>query len=111
MPSQANHAASRGTQLQNYRIVRLLAAGGFSFVYLAHDENDAPVAIKEYLPSTLALRVNGERHPQIPEDDLAMFRYGMQCFFEEGRRARPPRSTPTWCACSISSAPTTPSTS
>ena len=38
----------------------MLASGGFSFVYLAHDENDAPVAIKEYLPSTLALRANGD---------------------------------------------------
>jgi len=83
MPSQANTPLPDDSILHNYRIVRLLAVGGFSFVYLAHDLNDAPVAIKEYLPSTLALRVNGERHPQIPEDDLAAFRAGMQCFFEE----------------------------
>jgi serine/threonine protein kinase len=83
MPSQANTPLPDDSILQNYRIVRLLAVGGFSFVYLAHDLNDAPVAIKEYLPSTLALRVNGERHPQIPEDDLEAFRAGMQCFFEE----------------------------
>lgn len=83
MSLQANQPLAEGSQLQGYRISRVLAAGGFSFVYLAHDANDAPVAIKEYLPSTLALRVNGAAHPQIPEEDLAKFRYGMKCFFEE----------------------------
>ena len=92
MASQANQPGGQvnepipvGTQLENYRIVRLLASGGFSFVYLAHDENETPVAIKEYLPSTLALRANGESFPRIPEQDLATFRVGMKSFFEEGR--------------------------
>ena len=85
MPAQANQPLPEGHQLQNYRILRVLASGGFSFVYLAHDENETPVAIKEYLPSTLALRVNGEAYPSITEADLAKFRYGMKCFFEEGR--------------------------
>ena len=87
MPTQANTPLPEGTLLQKYRILRVLAVGGFSFVYLAHDENDTPLAIKEYLPATLALRVNGERHPQIPaqgpSEDLARFRAGMKCFFEE----------------------------
>lgn len=83
MPSQANQPLAEGTALQKYRILRVLAAGGFSFVYLAHDDKQAPVAIKEYLPSTLALRVNGSPHPQIPEEHLAGFRFGMKCFFEE----------------------------
>lgn len=82
MPSQANQPLPEGTELQKYRILRVLAAGGFSFVYLAHDENEKPVAIKEYLPSTLALRVNGSDR-QLPEEDLAKFRWGMKCFFEE----------------------------
>jgi len=92
MPSQANQSGGQvnepipvGTRLENYRIVRLLASGGFSFVYLAHDESETPVAIKEYLPSTLALRANGESYPRIPEQDLATFRVGMKSFFEEGR--------------------------
>jgi serine/threonine protein kinase len=69
MPASANPLAE-GTQLENYRIQRLLATGGFSFVYLAHDENDSPVAIKEY---------------RIAEDDRAKFLHGMRCFFEEGK--------------------------
>ena len=87
MPSQANQPLPDGTLLQRYRILRVLAVGGFSFVYLAHDEKETPVAIKEYLPSTLALRVNGAVHPelpaQVPSEDLAKFRTGMKCFFEE----------------------------
>lgn len=70
MPTLANPPLPEGTQLESYRIVRMLAAGGFSFVYLAHDENEAPVAIKEY---------------RIAEDDPVKFNHGMRCFFEEGR--------------------------
>ena len=87
MPDQANQPLPAGTRLQDYRILRVLAAGGFSFVYLAHDANERPVAIKEYLPSTLALRVNGagqlQGAAQVPSDHLALFRAGMKCFFEE----------------------------
>jgi len=70
MPTLANPPLPEGTRLENYRILRMLAAGGFSFVYLAHDENDTPVAIKEY---------------RIAEDDPVKFNHGMRCFFEEGR--------------------------
>lgn len=85
MPSQANQPLPEGYQLLNYRLLRVLASGGFSFVYLAHDENEAPVAIKEFLPSTLALRVGQDSQPDISETNLAAFRYGMRCFFEEGK--------------------------
>ena len=70
MPTLANPPLPEGTRLENYRILRMLAAGGFSFVYLAHDENDTPVAIKEY---------------RIAENDPVKFNHGMRCFFEEGR--------------------------
>jgi len=43
------------------------------------------VAIKEYLPATLALRVNGAPHPVVPQEYAAQFSYGLKCFFEEGR--------------------------
>ncbi|TMG76646.1 MAG: serine/threonine protein kinase [Betaproteobacteria bacterium] len=85
MASQANQALPAGSRLENYRVVRTLASGGFSFVYLAHDENEAPVVIKEYLPSTLAVRTDGDAAPKVAAGDLARFRYGMKCFFEEGR--------------------------
>jgi len=85
MPQQANQPLPDGYQLQNYRIASVLSCGGFSIVYLAYDENDQPVAIKEYLPSQLALRTGGDALPSIVEENLGTFRYGMKCFFEEGR--------------------------
>jgi serine/threonine protein kinase len=85
MPQQANQPLPNGYQLQNYRIASVLSCGGFSIVYLAYDENDQPVAIKEYLPSQLALRKEGDALPSIADENLATFRYGMKCFFEEGR--------------------------
>jgi serine/threonine protein kinase len=85
MPSQANCALPAGFQLDRYRIERQLSLGGFSIVYLAYDTDGTPVAIKEYLPNSLALRKTGEIEPQVPNDNLPAFRYGMKCFFEEGR--------------------------
>lgn len=85
MPPQANCALPAGFLLDQYRIDRQLSLGGFSIVYLAHDEAGTPVAIKEYLPNSLALRKDGEIVPQVTEEHQAAFRYGMKCFFEEGR--------------------------
>jgi serine/threonine protein kinase len=85
MSSQANQPLPEGHLLQSYRILRVLAHGGFSIVYLAHDANETPVAIKEYLPSTLALRTGAGAVPVVPEAHAAAFRYGLKCFFEEGR--------------------------
>ena len=85
MPGQANQPLPEGFQLGEYRILRVLASGGFSFVYLAHDPNETPVAIKEYLPAGLALRVNGATVPAVAEVDQKAYRFGMKCFFEEGR--------------------------
>ena len=85
MAQQANHALPAGFQLDEYRIERQLSLGGFSIVYLATDAANQFVAIKEYLPNSLALRGEGEIKPQITEEHVPAFRYGMKCFFEEGR--------------------------
>ncbi|WP_348944140.1 serine/threonine-protein kinase [Chitinibacter sp. FCG-7] len=85
MATPSNQPLSRGFQLQNYTIAKLLSAGGFSIVYLAHDENDYPVAIKEYLPNSLALRKEGVAVQATSEENIALFRHGLKCFFEEGK--------------------------
>src|SRR5260221_7415370 len=82
---QLNLPLQVGSRLENYRILRVLAAGGFSFVYLAHDDNDAPVVIKEYLPATLPLRTNGSSQAPLPDAERGRFNAGLKCFFEEGR--------------------------
>ncbi len=84
MPQQANQPLPAGYVLNGYRIEKPLSSGGFSIVYLAKDENGTPFAIKEYLPSSLPLRTEGVE-VTVAEENLAVFRHGLKCFFEEGR--------------------------
>ena len=85
MAQQANQALPNGHPLEEYLIDRQLSLGGFSIVYLAKGPDGRQVAIKEYLPNSLALRTDGQAKPTISNDHLGAFRYGMKCFFEEGR--------------------------
>jgi serine/threonine protein kinase len=73
------------TLIGGYRVVRKVAAGGFGIVYLAVDAEGQQVAIKEYLPSSLASRGPGELSPQIQPEKLSLYRLGLKSFFEEGR--------------------------
>jgi eukaryotic-like serine/threonine-protein kinase len=85
MASQNNAPLPDGLEIAGYRIVKKIASGGFSIVYLAYDEDGNAVAIKEYLPSSLVLRQPGELVPGISAENLPVFRIGLKCFFEEGR--------------------------
>jgi serine/threonine protein kinase len=82
---KANQPLPAGHQLPGYRLLGLLARGGFSFVYLAADESGAQVAIKEYLPSALSVRTGAAPCPAPSPRDVGTFRDGLRCFFEEGR--------------------------
>lgn len=85
MAAQNNAPLPDGLEISGYRIVKKIASGGFSIVYLAHDQSGNAVAIKEYLPSSLTLRQPGELAPLISAANLPVFRMGLKCFFEEGR--------------------------
>jgi serine/threonine protein kinase len=85
MAAQNNAALPDGLEVAGYRIVKKIASGGFSIVYLAYDAEGNAVAIKEYLPSALALRQPGELVPVVSAPNLPVFRLGLKCFFEEGR--------------------------
>ena len=83
MSATQNLALPTGYQLQDYEIRKVLSSGGFSFVYLARDKDKKTVAIKEYLPTSIALRTDGAT--VLPNaDDVALFRHGLKCFFDEG---------------------------
>ena len=73
------------TIIGGYRIIRKVAAGGFGLVYLALDTEGLQVAVKEYLPSSLASRAQGELCPSVPAEKLSLYRLGLKSFFEEGR--------------------------
>ncbi|MBC3830245.1 serine/threonine protein kinase [Undibacterium amnicola] len=85
MAAQNNAPLPDGLEIAGYRIVKKIASGGFSIVYLASDEDGNAVAIKEYLPSSLALRQVGELVPAISAENFPVYRIGLKCFFEEGR--------------------------
>lgn len=85
MAAQNNASLPDGLEIAGYRIVKKIASGGFSIVYLACDEQGQTVAIKEYLPSSLVLRQRGELSPAISAENLPIYRIGLKCFFEEGR--------------------------
>jgi hypothetical protein len=85
MPTQTNAPLPEGLQVGGYRIVGKIASGGFSIVYLAHDADGTPVALKEYLPSTLVTRGAGQLIPTVLPENLGTYQNGLKCFFEEGR--------------------------
>lgn len=82
-PPQANQPLPPGHVIDGYRFERQLSMGGFSMVYLAADPQGRPVAIKEYLPNTLALRSVG-LVPQVAAANRAAYQSGMMAFYEEG---------------------------
>ncbi len=85
MGSQTNAPLPDGLEIGGYRIVRRIASGGFSIVYLIEDAQGQQFALKEFLPSNLVRRREGQRVVEVAEKDLITFRNGLKCFFEEGR--------------------------
>lgn len=65
--------------------MRRISSGGFGIVYLALDSEGQQVAIKEYLPASLATREVNELQPVVAPEKLSLYRLGLKSFFEEGR--------------------------
>jgi serine/threonine protein kinase len=75
-----------GTRLRNYELISVLGHGGFGITYYARDTTlGREVAVKEYLPTALALREEGSmvvpRSTQHGED----FIWGRERFLAEAR--------------------------
>ena len=83
---QPLNALPQGHRLQEYELVRVLGFGGFGMTYLGFDHNlDKAVAIKEYLPSDIAIRTGDNSvAPQASQfqDD---FEWGLERFLDEAR--------------------------
>ncbi len=75
-----------GTRIEEYRIERVLGAGGFGTTYLAQDELLAMrVAIKEYLPADLAVREGDlSVHPRSGREE-ELYAWGLKRFREEAQ--------------------------
>ena len=79
-------ALPMGYQVHWYEIRAVVGQGGFGITYLAKDANlDHLVAIKEYLPTNLAVR-SGESavHP-VSEGRSSVFDWGLERFVREAR--------------------------
>ena len=75
-----------GTRVQEFVVERVLGVGGYSIVYLARDTRlDRRVALKEYVPATLAMRApDGTVVPRLPRF-AEHYDKGMQSFINEAR--------------------------
>ncbi len=85
---QVSHAITlpAGTRLGEFEVTSTIGEGGFGIVYLAYDHSlDRKVALKEYMPSSIAfragqseIRVRSERHQET-------FDAGMKSFINEAK--------------------------
>ena len=79
-------ALPNGTRLGEFEIQGLLGVGGFGMVYRAFDHSlQRPVAIKEYMPSALAGRQQGQQLSVRTRADEATFQAGLASFIDEAR--------------------------
>ncbi len=75
-----------GQTVLEYRIEKMLGGGGFGITYLAHDINlELPVAVKEYFPGDLAVRL-ADRSVQVRSaENATQFQWGLERFLDEAR--------------------------
>jgi serine/threonine protein kinase len=79
-------ALPSGWALNEYRIESLLGGGGFGLTYLAHDTLlDCKVAIKEFLPTDIAVRGDTQRVMPRAGPAVDMFEQGLRRFLDESR--------------------------
>ena len=83
---QPINALPKGYRLQEYELVRVLGFGGFGMTYLGFDHNlDKPVAIKEYLPSDIAVRTSDNSVVPQASEFQGDFAWGLERFLDEAR--------------------------
>ncbi|RZT97768.1 serine/threonine protein kinase [Rivibacter subsaxonicus] len=79
-------ALAPGTRLGEFQIERVIGVGGFGIVYLAFDHAlERRVALKEYMPSTLAARRRGMQIAVRSQAHAKTFGIGLRSFINEAR--------------------------
>jgi serine/threonine protein kinase len=79
-------ALHSGFKLGKYELQAVLGQGGFGITYKAWDGAlNRAVAIKEYLPSDVAVRVDGSTVRARSRNDQESFQWGLERFLEEAR--------------------------
>ena len=81
-----NNALPVGTKIDEFEILDLIGIGGFGIVYLAHDHSlGRLVALKEYMPSSLAARIEGLTVAVKSARLAETFAIGLRSFVNEAR--------------------------
>jgi len=79
-------ALHAGTRLNEFEILCVLGVGGFGIVYLAMDHAlERQVAIKEYMPGSLAARGQGSQVSLRSASHLETFGIGLRSFVNEAK--------------------------
>lgn len=83
---QDHNALPLGTRIGEFEIRALVGVGGFGIVYLAHDHSlGRDVALKEYMPSSLAARSDGVTVSVKSQRHAETFAAGLRSFINEAR--------------------------
>ncbi len=86
MSSDLFQALANNIEVDGYHIDKVIGSGGFGITYLGHDLGlDKSVAIKEYLPRDLAVRVDNQSVRAASSSDKDDFTWGLQRFLDEAR--------------------------
>jgi hypothetical protein len=84
--AKPGNALPTGSHLAEFELLRVLGEGGFGIVYLAHDHMlQRRVAIKEYMPASLATRAVSLDVVVTTERHRAVFDAGLESFVNEAR--------------------------
>ncbi len=86
-PRFMGHTLPVGTRIGSFEITGLIGEGGFGIVYLAHDALlQRQVALKEYMPSSLASRATESHDVSVKsERHVETFNAGLKSFVNEAR--------------------------
>ena len=85
-PEAVGKALPTGARIAEFEIIRVLGEGGFGIVYLAFDQLlHRHVAIKEYFPSSYAVRRDAQTITALSPSHEDTYRAGMASFIEEAR--------------------------
>jgi serine/threonine protein kinase len=87
-PNRADtpNALNPGTRLGEFELLKVLGVGGFGIVYLAMDHAlEREIAIKEYMPATLAGRTEAMQVSIRSQSDAESFALGLKSFVNEAK--------------------------
>jgi serine/threonine protein kinase len=84
MPAGIGQTLMPGDTLDNFEIVQVIGLTSFGVLYLGRQLHDgSTVAIKEYMPSTLATRVRGGQVDVTDPSHVQAYQRGLQAFLAE----------------------------